>query len=237
MTFVYIVEAPGAHDIFDGRTEGEALSHSLKLAELGHAHRMVVDRAQLKRALSLDQADGGLGAELVKRERHQPIIHLSMHGNKDGVQLTSREFVTWAELRAELDPINDALPLGVLVCLSSCSGYSAIRMSMHTDGRKPLWGVVGSTENILWNEGLIAYATFYHHWFRNSPHEETMIAMRAASGRQSFFMENGAKTAAEYLAYVSSFAPAPSVPGGPLTLADILSGMQNPAATPPANAA
>ena len=63
------------------------LIESLNLAEIPNAYSLVTDLTTLRESI-----DVRLRAAARKHNK-VPIIHFSMHGNEDGVQLTSREFV------------------------------------------------------------------------------------------------------------------------------------------------
>ena len=184
--FVYIVEAPSPADIFDDRTEGSALSESLKIAGRPHALRTAVNIDQFRRALALDPTEGGVGAEMERRNGAYPLLHFSMHGNSDGIVLTSGEFLLWADLIREILPLNEVVPAGLHIGMSSCHGFSAASEKMHS-GQKPPYAVLGTPELLPWSDGLIAFSTFYHHWFKGDTSiEETLTAVRLASGHSGF---------------------------------------------------
>src|SRR5689334_1005397 len=111
--FVYIIESPSAYDLLDGRTEGRTLGEALTLAAIPYWYSLAIDKATLTQALGprLLEAWRALGK--------LPILHLSMHGNQDGVQLSSGEFISWHDLRNLLLPLNQALQGGLLICMSS----------------------------------------------------------------------------------------------------------------------
>src|SRR5688572_4013746 len=99
--FVYVIESPSASDLLDGRTEGQALCGVLDLAEIPRSYSLVTN---------LDTLSSALTSRLVEAwERFGvlPVLHLSLHGNEDGVGLTDGTFVTWDQLRRTLRPITD----------------------------------------------------------------------------------------------------------------------------------
>lgn len=200
--FVFILESPAPTDLYEGRYEGRALCESLALAGHPHSYRLVTNLEQLKRALSMDAADAGIAAEGLRFKR-PPVLHLSMHGNSDGVQLTDGTFVNWDELRTLLDPINDYLPDGILLSMSSCEGYSAVRMSMQIGDEKPLFAVVGAAEAVNWADSLVGFTAFYHHLFKTFDVAKATEAWRYAAGDDRFFHRFGPETKASYLEYYS----------------------------------
>ncbi|WP_152558323.1 hypothetical protein [Devosia sp. LC5] len=220
-SFVYIVESPSSADLFDGRTEGRALCEAMSMAGHAHAYTVAGDRLHLQKALSVASSEDRLIREW---QRHQApaVMHFSMHGNSDGLQLMSGELVTWHELRGMLLPINDFLPNGLLVCFSSCSGSSGTRMSMYLGDSKPFWAVIGSYDDVSWSDALVGFTTFYHHWFKGGAVADAVTAMRMASGHSQFIFEAGHESKRAYEAYVSQRTSAagnalglglPSLPG------------------------
>ena len=115
-----------------------------------------------------------------------PIIHFSCHGNKEGIGLTSGEFVSWDALKGLLSPINKALEGALVICMSSCSGFSGCEMAMSEDGDLPFYGLIGHTETPVWSDAAVAFVTFYHRFFKGTPVVEAVKAMRTASGDDLF---------------------------------------------------
>src|SRR5689334_6275927 len=100
--FVYVIESPSPEDLLDGRTEGNVLIDALRLAGIPYWYSLSVNKSMLLKALS-DRL-----LEAWKFHNKIPIIHLSMHGNTNGVELSSKEFLSWHELRQVLIPLNGA---------------------------------------------------------------------------------------------------------------------------------
>jgi len=90
--------------------EGKALLESLRLAEIPCSHNLVIDREMLKISLTskLNQECQRLGK--------LPLLHLSMHGNADGISLSNKDFVSWQELWGLLTPISDYMQGGLIIC-------------------------------------------------------------------------------------------------------------------------
>lgn len=204
-SFIYVVESPSASDLFDGRTEGRALCEAMSMAGHAHTYTIAADRTHLRKALSAEASEDRLVKQW-KQHQAPAVMHFSMHGNSDGLQLMSGELVTWHELREMLIPINDFLPNGLLVCFSSCSGSSGTRMSMYLGNSKPFWAIVGSYGNVSWSDALVGFTTFYHHWFKGGTVAEAVSAMRIASGHDQFIFEAGHESKRAYEAYVSQQA-------------------------------
>ncbi|WDZ78256.1 hypothetical protein PWG15_07130 [Ensifer adhaerens] len=146
-------------------------------------------------ASPLRQAIGRLGT---------PIVHLSMHGNDQGICLTDGTMIDWEYLLGILTPLNNGLEWGVFVTLSTCGGAAAARMSMYTEEhRKPLYATLGSTENIPWDDALVAYTVFYHNLFKLKLPATCVELMRAASGHNSFQFYGGAEQKRAFIEFVN----------------------------------
>ena len=188
--FVHIIESPSSTDLMDGRTEGRVLSEVLRLAAIPYCYNLTVDRAVLSDAL--------WPRLLEARETHgrEPILHLSMHGNAEGVALTSGEFLSWNNLRGLLRPLVAAMQRGLLVCMSSCFGSAGCRMAMYTDNEPHFRALVGNSASATWADAAIAYASFCHPFFKGMPLETCVESMKVASGDRNFVFFTGAQTKA-----------------------------------------
>ena len=172
----------------------------LALSEHPHDHTFAVDRTQFIRALDL--SDGSRLRSKWLAEGVPPVIHLSMHGNQDGIALTSGENISWGELREILMPINASMQNGLLVCLSTCYGYSGTRMDMYFDEKPPFWAIVGSGGDVTWGDSLQGFSTFYHHWFKGAAMLECAERMRQASGHSLFLGQAGKDSRSGYANYL-----------------------------------
>lgn len=179
--FVYIIESPSGIDIYHRRSEGEILSQALSLAGIPFAHKTAVNLEAFIASLTI-----GLG-EYLKEQTGDllPAIHISAHGNEKGIQLTSKEIVGWDRLRNLIMPINKILNGKLLLCISSCGGFSACRMAM-SEGELPFVAVVGHFGKPTWSDTAIAYVTLYHLLGKKYSVKQAVEAMRVASGNTDF---------------------------------------------------
>lgn len=180
---VYIVESPSPDDFYKQNFEGNALMQGLKLDNIASSYHQTVDLNSFKNAFRR-----GL-VEYYKKSNDitLPILHISAHGDKDGIQLTSGERLIWDELRELLIPINESLSksIGLILCLSTCYGLSGMRMAMKDDS-KAFGGIVANNDKPAWNETYLAYSVFYHLFRRGETVEKCITAMRLASGNSNF---------------------------------------------------
>lgn len=145
----------------------------------------------------------GLVEEMESFKGLLPLLHISAHGNSEGLQLSNDEVILWAELSELLIPINRALPSGLVVAMSCCEGYSAIRMAMRPEQAElPFHALVGSPEKPTWAETAVGFTTFYHQLAIGSHITDAVRAMCVASNRHSFAVEWGESTRQGWLAYI-----------------------------------
>jgi hypothetical protein len=178
--FVYVIESPAGRDLLDGRTEGRVLTEALRLATIPHWYSLASDKEMFVEALGLR-----LG-EAWKYHQKPPILHLSMHGSADGLSLTCGEFLSWHDLRGLLLPLLRAMQGGLLVCMSSCFGSAGCRMAMYADNEPHFWALVGNTASPTWADAAIAYASFYHLFFKGFDIKLCVDSMKVASGDHRF---------------------------------------------------
>jgi len=180
--FVFIVESPSAPDLYHGRHEGFLLQQALALESLPSVTRIAISKEAFKAALTI-----GITDEMKRFSQLYPIIHISAHGSQDGLQLSNGENILWNELRDLLLPLNKALQGGLLLCMSSCEGFSACQMAMLFEpGDQPFWGIVGHKGKPGWADTAVAYATFYHLLIKGSSIADAVKAMGVAAGDAGF---------------------------------------------------
>ena len=196
--FVYVIESPSDADLLDGRTEGRSLCEALRLAEIPRWYSLVTT------SKTFEESIGGRLSEALSQRRLPPIIHLSMHGNNDGIGLTNGDFISWEDLRKLLAPLTNAMNGGLLICMSSCFGSAGCRMAMHEDSDQPFWALVGNKASAVWADAGVAYITFYHLFFKNFPVEECVNRMRLASGDPNFDWFPGRAVKADWAAHMAN---------------------------------
>ena len=183
--FVFILESPSDEDLLEERMEGKALSTAFNLASIPHTYNLVATKKAFTTALSWRLH------EAIKSHQKAPILHISMHGNDDGVALTNGDFISWDDLRKELTPLLNNMGGGLLICMSSCYGTSGCRMAMHEDIVYPFWALIGNSKATMWADAAVAYITFYHQFFKGIQVEEAVTAMKVASGDSNFMIFSG----------------------------------------------
>jgi hypothetical protein len=206
--FVYIIESPSADDLLSDQVEGRALCSALHLARIPHVYSLTSDLQTLQTAL---------GPRLVQTlqepaiQGRRPILHLSMHGNDSGVGLTSGEFLYWEELETELQPLMNFMRGGLLITMSSCFGLAGCRMAMNSTTNQPFWALVGHSGSVDWSDAAVAYITFYHQFFKETPLQAAVELMRMASGDARFLCLEGHALKASWMQSVAGIVP-PTAP-------------------------
>ncbi len=134
-------------DLYETTVAPAAIAHNT-FAEL----HPVEDRGEFFSALSRvgDLAAGG----------HSPIIHLEMHGDKGGLQLTSGEVVQWSELGPPLTRINERTKMNLFVVAAACHGWHLSDVLRPVD-RAPAWGIVGPPDSVRAGDLYDAMRRFY----------------------------------------------------------------------------
>jgi hypothetical protein len=183
---VYVIESPSSEDLLDERTEGRALTEALRLSRIKAAYSLATDRATFYRALG-----ERLKQVLLAQPDTIPHIHISCHGDANGLQLTDGSPISWDELRQLLLPLNKALNDRLLVCMSSCFGASAARTAMWVSGDLPFFALVGHPGALAWSDGAVAYIAFYHRLGKGAHITDAVHAMKAASGDDKFQCQFG----------------------------------------------
>jgi len=141
--FVFVVESPSAVDLYHRRSEGEIIRQAVYLNQIPCIVRTAVNLEAFEASLKI-----GFAEEMKTYEGLVPILHISAHGDSEGIQLSDGTVIPWANLRQLLVPINTALNNGLLVCLSCCEGYSGTRMAMSVeDEGYPFYAIVATPGN------------------------------------------------------------------------------------------
>lgn len=179
--FVEVAESPSFEDIFDGTKESHIISGLLRLECINHAVRVCPTRDTLSKALD------ELVANYIPDET-VPILHISCHGSGTGIGLSDGTFITWAELRSILLPVNKRLGGVLVLCMSSCYGFHSILAAAAFGPDEPFMAVIGSSTKPSWTDTAAAYLTFYHHLQFGDSLESAVEAMKVASGHDSFTM-------------------------------------------------
>lgn len=199
--FVFVIESPSPLDLYHRRSEGEIVRQAVELNVIKCAVKTAISRLAFEACLKI-----GLTEAMAENPGLIPILHISAHGNQFGIQLSDGYVMSWHELKDFLKPVNAALQGLLVLCMSSCEGYSGIRMAMHTDESDlPYFALIGCGSKPTWGETAVAYATFYHQMARGEHISEAVRAMCVASGNNLFFLEHAQESRRAYLEYMQTY--------------------------------
>jgi hypothetical protein len=175
--FVYIIESPSAIDLYEKRSEGDLIAQGLRLNEIPSLCRIAISKPMFHEALRQ-----GLIDAISSFPNHLPAIHISAHGNTNGISLSDDSIVTWKELHDLLIPLNRALKGTLLLCMSACNGFTACSMAMNIEkDDQPFFAIIGNSGTPTWADTAVAYASFYHVISKGRSVNDAVDAMRAAS--------------------------------------------------------
>lgn len=194
--FVHIIESQSSNDILEDISEGLVLTKSLSLANISSTYNLATNRTTFETSLGKRLNDFAL------ENKGLPILHFSAHGNNNGIALTCGEFLGWDELRELLVPINAAMQGSLIVCFSSCSGFTGCKMAMTNDGKLPFFGLVGHPGKPDWSDAAVGYIAFYHHLFKGKTMHESLEAMKTASGDTGFQVATGEEARRTWIEYI-----------------------------------
>ncbi len=202
--FVFVIESPSAPDLYHRRSEGEIVRQAVELNGISCVVKTAISLEAFIACLKI-----GLTEAMAQRPGYVPLLHISAHGNAQGIQLSDGYLMSWQELKDHLRPVNQALGGSLVVCMSSCEGYAGIRMAMHLDEVDlPYFALIGCGAQPTWGETAVAYATLYHQLWRGEHISNAVQAMRIASGNDLFFLEHAEKSRGDYIEYINTVDPA-----------------------------
>jgi len=178
--YVHIIESPSADDIFGGDYEGHILTQALRLIRINSQYYLTVNESNFNKAI------GQLHYEITENKKI-PFLHISAHGNKDGIALTDKTFITWDTLKSILMPINDEMHGMLCGCIASCDGYNGYKMAIGSSQKTSFFALIGPTKKIPLTDMAIGFASYYHNFFlKDKSGKYAVNAMKIASGNPNF---------------------------------------------------
>jgi hypothetical protein len=111
-----------------------------------------------------------------------PILHIEAHGSfdKQGIILSSNEFISWGDLKPYLINLNIATRFNLLVVFSLCHGAEFVSQLNPAD-RAPCWGLVGPKKALSAPELLGNFSAFYKEIFESGSAAEAVKKLNASS--------------------------------------------------------
>ncbi len=197
--FVFVIESPSAADLYHRRSEGDLIRQAVELNGIPCVHKTAISMQAFDACLKI-----GLSEAMSSSTGYIPIIHISAHGDKDGIQLSDGHVLSWRTLREHLRPVNQALGGSLVVCMSSCQGYMGIRMAMYPeDPHLPYYALVGCGGKPSWAETAVAFTTFYHQLYRGEHISVAVEAMCVSSGNKQFWLDHAENSRQGFIEYIN----------------------------------
>lgn len=149
---VFIIESLNPDDEGNGRFEGSIISNMLRLHGKEPKYRYVRTRKEFESAVK---------AFAHSRYRY---LHISAHGNTQGMCTTNQEAINYEDLADLLKPSFKRKRL----FLSACSMVHC-RMAKHLIQETECHSVIGPADDIEFHKAAIFWASLYHLLFLNNP--------------------------------------------------------------------
>ncbi|HWF43065.1 MAG TPA: hypothetical protein VG537_00335 [Candidatus Kapabacteria bacterium] len=97
-----------------------------------------------------------------------PILHLTMHGDEDGLQLSSGECIDWTELSPFIVNLNIATRNNLLITLAACFGLYLGAVNAKNWDRSAYWCVLGRLDPHSAGDFTNDYIRFYRNLIESS---------------------------------------------------------------------
>ena len=150
--------------------EGKALYESMRLAGCDVKYMLVASKEEFIKAIDFVIHDFN---QKKGKWATMPFIHISAHGDEDGIGLTSEERFYWYDFKIQIDKINSEIGFvphftqyskfvsRIVLCFSSCRGFNGFKI-WDKENICPFQSLVGPTVDLTWSDALTAFITFYH---------------------------------------------------------------------------
>jgi len=177
--YIHIIESPNERDLESGRCEGRVLSEMLRLIGIEFEYRMVRTMQDWEEALTEFTV-------LIKGKNRAPLLHISMHGNEDGLALTDGSMITPDELGNQFRRVKTALNGKLITCLSACSGFFPAAYACRGD--VPFGMLLAApTRQVRWDEAALWFCVFYYRLHRDLDPTKAGMSANAAIGKDDLF--------------------------------------------------
>jgi hypothetical protein len=144
---VFIIESSYPKDFYRQKLDGIAAQGILNILSISNQLRFALDREHFEKAIADAKA------------LDSTVIHLSCHGDQDGIALANNYQPTWDKF-ADLFQDNGWCPKA-LVMSSCCGATSGIRNAFKNKPKRP--GIIfGSSDGRSYGEYTVAWAILYH---------------------------------------------------------------------------
>jgi len=154
---VHLIEIPSRDEVASEKSEAILLRQALEGSGIRAFCYAARDRKHLQMALLYIRNH----TQLYRYPRKAlPFLHIAAHGEPDGLLFNDQDNVEWKELVSLLEPLHRLTDYNLLLALSSCHGFSAYRMALHSLS-KPYHLAVGPQEKPTRSNLITFYSSFY----------------------------------------------------------------------------
>ncbi|WP_130413629.1 hypothetical protein [Fluviicoccus keumensis] len=201
--FVFLVDSPSHHDLYDGYSIGMALRDALRAIRIPCFYTLATSNENFRSALTTRLPESIRQMQPSTNINAIPIIHLCMHGAPMGVGLTDGAFLSWQDLRSLLLTHNYVKGHDPYVCMASCNGFNGTNMANAFDSAFSV--LIGNTGAVFQSDVTVAYMAFYNHLFyKNASFDQAVKAMCEASGDHNFYYTHGEQVKSQKFAEMQS---------------------------------
>lgn len=192
---IYIIESTSQKDIYTNTQEANTLVEYLSLSGIDHISYSVKNAKEFEDAckkISKDILQCKQDCSSTDHCVFTPILHLSMHGSKEGVAFTD-DSITWEMLdenirimlqQAKYELEKYLSPL--ILCLSVCKGTSFYEK--YASNGNPCFRIMISTKySIAWKDAAIGFLVFYHQFVNKQQTIHVAIEKMKMASSHDFF--------------------------------------------------
>ena len=113
------------------------------------------------------------------------VLHFTAHGNTAGIAIKSTsEFISWAELRAPLQSVNNSLSGDLIINMTACKGFHGVHIQSLEDPEEPFFGLVGPIKDIAPEAARKAGEQFYAGLLEGDDIPNIICNINKAAGEQ-----------------------------------------------------
>ena len=185
---VVAIESNYPEDFYKGRLDGALTHELLKLLQIQSVFRYCLDLEHFKRAVG-SAARGGFD-----------VVHVSCHGDKDGIALSDNTQLGWTEFVKCFQGKHDC-PKALV--MSSCCGIAAgIGTAFAKAAKRPMI-IFGSSDERSHDEYAVAWALLYKEFDRGVNRDVAQAALRKiiATVHPSLMYRRWEESRGQYLSF------------------------------------
>lgn len=146
---VFIIESMDWENEANGKLDGVALKTILDLSDIPNQYIYIRTRQELEHAMELF------------RETDYGFLHLSCHGNEEGICLTLDD-ISFADLELIMGPYLKYRRLFLSACKAACFGLSEYFIPRHH-----CYSIMGSPDTIDYDKAAIFWSSYYYLMYRD----------------------------------------------------------------------